>query len=233
MNNKTVAILKFFKDKDNLDYLLSGGFYCNTPEFYRMSKNEGVSDVNESCLQSYRSKRGDKPIELRINGEVIEGIDNLTVQNKSLKDRYLHCWFAIRIPETNEDLEEFTRSINRMRSEFGENYAFIRMGNVSTLVKRLGKNTTSKIDYGNVVYSKDPTEWSVACKSTEYSYQQEYRFLVGNCDHTDTKPFEIVCDQRLDDLIDYNQNLEIKNKETGHTLFFLDSTQCYFNIDIE
>lgn len=39
-----IGIINFFHDQSYLDSLISETFYCNTPEFYRQYKAEGVSD---------------------------------------------------------------------------------------------------------------------------------------------------------------------------------------------
>ena len=151
-SNGTIGILKFFRDRDKMDLLLNGLFYCNTPEYYRLSGDEGISDVNESCNHSYREGRDSDPVKLSINGHELEGLTGLTMHNNGIKDKYLHCWFAIRIPEDDRQLDTFTKNINRMRNEFGNNYAFIRARNIGTLVNRLKQYTTEEINYGNVKF---------------------------------------------------------------------------------
>lgn len=45
-----IGLIKFFREEKKLDALINGCFYCNTPEFYRNSGYEGVSDKFESCF---------------------------------------------------------------------------------------------------------------------------------------------------------------------------------------
>jgi hypothetical protein len=60
-----IGLLKFFRDFDKLKKLRDGLFYCNTPEFYRQSGQEGVSDLHESCSHAYRKNRDDDPIKIK------------------------------------------------------------------------------------------------------------------------------------------------------------------------
>jgi hypothetical protein len=140
----------------------------------------------------------------------------------------LHCWSLVRIPEDEEGLKVLTQNINRMRIEFGKYYAFISGVNLEKLVSRLSNCTDFNIDHGNVNYSNSQIEWSAVCKSDEYSYQQEYRFLVGNCGHTDTQPLIIKCDQSLRDLIGANQLLQISDNESNRILFELSKNECFY-----
>ncbi len=227
--NGTVGFLKFFKDRGKLDSMLNGLFYCNTPEYYRTSGHEGVSDVNESCNHAYRRDRNDEPVKLTLNGIELEELTALTIHNNGIKDKYLHCWFAIRIPQNNKELDALTSNIKRMRKEFGNNYAFIKRNNLIALVNRLKQYTTEKIDFGNIKYSDDKMEWSVVCKSHRYSYQQEFRFIIGDCNHTDTMPLKIECKIGFTDLIEVNQAIQILDNKTGHVWFHLDTEKCCWN----
>ena len=49
---KLCGLLKFFSKEQYLDDFLNGLFYCNTPEYYRLSKQEGVGDQHESKIDS-------------------------------------------------------------------------------------------------------------------------------------------------------------------------------------
>jgi len=224
--HKTYGILKFFRDVEKLDFLVNGGFYCNTPEFYRMSDGDGVSDNSESCFHSYRKERGDDPVKLLLNGKELSGVEKLTVHVGGIKDKYLHCWFAFTLPESEEDIEDLGRNLNRMRKEFGGNYAFVKGEDIETLANIIGKSTDFYIDHGNIGYSTDRQKWSAICKPDNYSYQQEYRFLIGDCEHSDIKPVVIQCTESISHLISCNQPLRIRDNETGHVWLELNENGC-------
>jgi hypothetical protein len=78
--NQFLGLVKFFRNEDYLDSLISGTFHCTPPEVYRLDKQEGVSDKSESCAFSYRKDRGDNPIKVTFAGKVIGGI----TQGKSI-----------------------------------------------------------------------------------------------------------------------------------------------------
>lgn len=214
--------IKFFKDKEKLESLVSGMFYCNTPEFYRQSKDKGVSDLHESCMHSYRKSRGDDPISLKINGATIEGISDLTLHQGKLKDRWLHCWFKFNLPTTDDAFEIFYEKINSMRKEFGNNFAFLPRMNLIKFVERLKASTTLSVEHGSVKYSSDRSEWAFGCKSSIYEYQEEFRFVVGECEHLHVEPKIITVDKGFSDLIFATGPIELIDKNTKESLLYLD-----------
>jgi len=95
------GIVKFYRNEEYLDEFLAGKLYCNTPEYYRLHDGEGVSDPNESITASYRPERGDPKPTMHIAGKPIspDRIGRLTVRGTGRKDRWLHCWTRLTVPE--------------------------------------------------------------------------------------------------------------------------------------
>lgn len=228
-DRQLVGLLKFFRDQDKLDALKKGVFWCNTPEFYRLSGDEGVSDLHESCSHAYRESRDDEPIKLLVNGKELEGLTAVTVHTGGLRDKWLHCWFALHVPASDAELEALTLDINRMRKEFGEKYAFLPAMHIKTLAERISAVTDHDIDHGHVRYSDHRMEWSAACKASSYSYQREYRFVVGNCPHICIDPEVVAYAEGLSDLIGDNEFLQIKENEPEKILFHLGPSECYWS----
>lgn len=221
-----IGYLKFFRDLEKLKSFENGLFYCNTPEFYRQSTDDGISDPHESCYHAYRKSRGDDAMKIQINGAEIDGITDSTTHLGGLKDRWLHCWFAFDIPESDDEFEAIYQRIEMMRKEFGENFAFLPSANIPKFVNRLRSATDINIEHGDVKYSKSKNEWSFACKSSEYSYQKEFRFVVGECGHLNTTPLKINVSEGFSDLIVVNEPIELRDKNTNLQLFYLDSHKC-------
>ncbi|WP_432468133.1 hypothetical protein [Agarivorans sp. Z349TD_8] len=220
-----VGIIKFFRDKDKLDQLVDGLFYCNTPEFYRLSDASGVSDHHESCANSFRKGRDSESIKLYINGFELPHIEKVTLHTNEHKDRWMHCWFALTIPQTDIELRALTDDINRMRDEFGCNYVFVEEKNIPILVGRLYTTTSLKIAHGLVKYSPNQFDWSAICKSDQYTYQREYRFLVGECSHSHVEPIKPKYDSGFSDLMYVNKKLELSSE--NQCLFYMDPNGCY------
>lgn len=214
-NGNLAALIKFFRDESKLDLLREGLFYCNTPEKYRLDGSEGVGDPNESCMLSYRRHRGDRPITLEVDGMRIEGINALTAHTNGVKDKWLHCWYALRIPKNEDELRALYDSLSRMREEFGLNYACVVGDRVEALVGRLKKHTELDIMHGAIQYSDVKTAWSVACKALRYSYQREFRFAIGSCGHEETQPLKIKVEEGLSDIIEKNPPFRITDEESG------------------
>ncbi len=177
-----IGIIKFFKDESYLDSLISGTLYCNTPEFYRQSNTEGVSDKNESCLRSYRKERGDEKVVLEFNGVEIKNIKNFTAHNPGLREAWLHCWMTLELPETDEELEVLEKDILRLQVEFGRSFAFITYDKIVPFLKAIQSLTPLQIAAWKVNYSDKAIDRSPTCKDISYSYQREYRFLIGQCE---------------------------------------------------
>jgi hypothetical protein len=224
-----IGLIKFFRDFDKLQKLRDGLFYCNTPEFYRQSDQKGVSDLHESCSHSYRKNRDDDPIKIKWGDIEFDGLTAATIHTNGTKDKWLHCWFALDLPETPEELVTLVNNINSMRNEFGENFAFIPNKSFSSLISKLESSTTHKLDHGLVKYSTDKMSWSYGCKSSSYSYQKEYRIVFGECSHTEITHLEIQSSEDFNDLIWANGPLQITDDKTGDVWFHLDKNQCYCN----
>ena len=220
------GLIKFFRDPEKLEALREGLFYCNTPEFYRFSGDEGVSDLHESCSHAYRKERGDEPIKLEVNGHEVGGITALTQHGSGFRDHWLHCWLKISIPEDEEGLKKLGADIDRMRGEFGTEYAFIPANYLPELLNRLQSVTDHKIVQGAVTYSSEILDWSAMCKPEGYSYQREYRFLVGECNHLSVEPLKIRYNGGFSDLISRSPELKMENHDSGHLWFVLDSEGC-------
>ncbi|WP_298941279.1 hypothetical protein [uncultured Psychromonas sp.] len=221
-----VGIIKFFRDMDKLNQFVEGLFYCNTPEFYRLSESTGVSDLNESCVSAFRKSRGDDSCSLFIDGRELSSIESMTLQRGDHKDSWMHCWFALTVPDTDADLKELFDDINRIRIEFGCNYVFMESNNITEFVSRISTVTKTKLKYELVSYSKDSNDWNAICKSSKYSYQREYRFLVGECKHNDIQPIKLKYEQGFADLVYVNKKLELTENNNKQSLFYMDQHSC-------
>ncbi|MGD9213071.1 MAG: hypothetical protein PVI90_19970 [Desulfobacteraceae bacterium] len=186
-----IGIMKFFRDEEYLDSLISGTLYCNTPEFYRQSNAEGVSDKNESCLFSYRKKRGDEKVIAEFNGKEIKNIKCFTAHNPDLKEAWLHCWMTFEIPETDQELECLENDIQRVRNEFGRHFAFIAYNEIVPFLNAVQSMTQLQVLARKVSYSKKAVDLSPTSKDISYSYQREFRFLIGQCETDQVEPLQL------------------------------------------
>ncbi|PCJ49594.1 MAG: hypothetical protein COA74_05415 [Gammaproteobacteria bacterium] len=215
------ALLKFFSNETYLNELLSGKFYCNSPEFYRNHDAVGVGDRNESCASSFRISRDSNTPKLSINGIDVEGLQTLTIHNNQIKDKWMHCWFAIAKPETDDDFAGLIQDINRMRKEFGNNYAVLDGVHIQKVVDALKSSSDKDVVHGHIGYSSNKNEWSAICKSLDYEYQREYRFLIGNCHHLETNNLDLNIPENISKYIGKNLPLRMNDANTGEILFEL------------
>lgn len=185
-----LGLIKFFRNEDFLDKLIAGCMHCQTPETYRLSKLEGVSDRAESCVESWRQARGDE-FEVAINGLKIPAQDvvALTIHNGEAHESWLHCWFSLRMPGDKQALDSLVRDLRRMKENFGQHYAFILNKDVRPFLALLQDVSTKPTWAQEVEYTSDVTCWGGSCKSAVYSYQHEYRFGFGACSTNETEPY--------------------------------------------
>ena len=224
--NQFIGLIKFFRNEDFLDKLCSGLFYCNSPEEYRLNNQEGIGDPMESCIHSYRLSRNDSEIVLEINGHALTGVERLTLHNSNNRDSWLHCWFELRIPSDQEALDSLNANIERMKKEFGDNFAFIPAPKLKPLVELIQKHSEHPLYCDSVKYSSNSSDWGNLCKSTKFSYQNEYRFLFGECNPHSLVHYEFSIPQEdIQELILKNSEIKLMDSSDGTEWFVLRPNQ--------
>ena len=194
--------VKFFRTEAYLDQLLAGTPYCNTPEYYRLNPEPGVSDHNESCISSYRPRRGDAPPTIQAGDKLVppELIAGATIRRSGLNDRWLHCWTCITVPEPGEDPAMIGRDLLRLRREFGGHYAFVLPSQFDAFAHRV-QELAADVAWGPVRYTANRDEWSPMCKSDALAYQHELRFLFDECPEGSTTPLILTHPRGFRDLM--------------------------------
>jgi len=173
-------LIKWGKLK-HLEALLNGILHLNTPEFYRMRPADAFGDPNESCGYSYRNTRDRTPPTLMIDGREIDEFVDLTVFNGPARESYLHCWTALTLPADSNELEIMKRDFLRMRDEFGPDYVSLPADRIDQFIQSVAEADALSPIGRRVTYSKEPKDWNSLCKDSRYSFQREFRFLVGPC----------------------------------------------------
>jgi hypothetical protein len=222
-----IGLIKFFPNEEYLDQFINGLIYCNTPEYYRMCGMEGVGDLHESCNHAYRKERGDAKPTMKINDIELKDPAAVTIKNGGQKDMWLHCWALLEMPEGDDELRSLTDDFNRLRSECGSNFAFLPHDNLGQFVERL--RGIQEGDFGalRVAYSGKWGDWGVDCKSSDYKYQREYRFLFGECGDDEQEPLQRHYEHGFSDLIHKTPELRIEREGGGPVLFHLGADPCY------
>lgn len=215
--NEFLGLVKFFRNESFLDRLIDGCFHCTAPEVYRLDKQEGVSDKFESCAFSYRPERNDSPIILEINGQNITDLLGLTAHNKNDKDSWLHCWFTLRIPKDQEDLDCLKSDLEKMKVQFGMSYAFIPAPKLKPFVERLRSISEKPLYCGAASYSSNSSKWGNLCKATNYSYQREYRFCFGECSALEKNPYVINDPNGFKEFIYKSPGIKLQSKDFSVT----------------
>lgn len=219
--NQFLGLIKFFRNEDFLDKLCSGLFHCSTPEEYRLNDQEGIGDSVESCMHSYRSSRNDSEIIFTLNGRVLTGIDGLTIHNPNNRDSWLHCWFELKVPSDQEKMDALNANIERMKTEFGSNFAFIPAPKLKPLIELIQKHSKHDLYCDSVKYSSEPLEWGNLCKSLKFSYQNEYRFLFGECNTHSVEPYQFNITEDLKYLILKNPEIKLFDNRDNKSEWFV------------
>ncbi|NQW46377.1 MAG: hypothetical protein HQ464_01265 [Planctomycetes bacterium] len=224
------GLLKFFDRDTRLDGLLSGHVYFNTPEYYRLASGKGRADPHESCAFSFRKHRGDPPVQMKFADKEISEILTLTISNGGRKPGWLHCWTAILVPATFKDLRRICDDINRMREEFDKRYVFLprnRIRDFATQVQQaLPADCVDALDYDLVKYSPNSDDHDPWCKATAYAYQSEYRFVLGECEHTDTSPRTVKHPKGFHEILVADPAIQIFPEDDSGLLLLLDANGC-------
>jgi len=176
-----LGLFKFFRERNHLDQFMDGHLYCNTPEYYRLSAAKGVGDRNESCLISFRAARGDSPLEVEVEGNPVgKATDFITRIGR--KDGWLHCWASFLLPENDVQFEQLKSDFERIQKEFGPYYAYVTPENSYEFLKRIQSLSLSVEAKPISYYRGGYYGTSVFHKAEQYSYQREFRILIGECE---------------------------------------------------
>ena len=213
-------LMKFFREDSShyLDSLLSGFIHNDTPERMRLCERNGVGDTKDSCVMTFRTERDD-PTEysLKLNGHSFDfdnGVKALTIQNKTATNQsWMNCWFAFKLPQNEIDAELLKGHLAKMKRDFGTRY--VVLSNFKLLIERLQKNSVKPVKWGYVDYSSSSYDWNLLCKSMDYSYQSEFRFLFGECALHEKEPYQFQIEEGLHDILHADADIKVHSKDTG------------------
>lgn len=177
-----VGIIKFFRETSHLEAFESGILHCNTPEYYRLCETPGASDYNECVTHAYRQERGDPEPTVMIEGQSLPNLTRVTLRSTGQKDGWLHCWSLVTTPNGEEETAELLHDMLRMAKEFGPSYAYIGWSNLESFLDRIRSVCSHDVTAQAIAYSADSLEWSPFCKDQRFTYQREFRVLIGECD---------------------------------------------------
>ncbi|AKX43960.1 hypothetical protein AKN87_01670 [Thiopseudomonas alkaliphila] len=220
--NEGFLLVKFFKEKKYRDLLIKGKMHMRSPEYYRKNTLPGVGDPNESSIFSIREKISNdkKPV---INFGLVDNISgkvsppfklifkNLTMYDAAVVNGWIQSWFLI--PAKFSCINKFNlfkNNIERMKEEFGQYAAIIDGEDFSSFYKLLEKNCSDRLSFSIVKYSPDRTEHNIFCKSEDYSYQNEFRIVMGECPIMEEKDKEFMVKDGFSKIISKSRYLQAK-----------------------
>lgn len=210
---KVVALIKWGK-REHLEKLVRGELYLNTPEYYRINADKSFGDKFESCAYSYRAGRDDvAPVFLK-DGVPLSHFrtTSATVYTASKQSFYLHCWSMISAWDGLIDLKALAVDLQRQREQLGPCFVALRSRDIGPLLERIQEKEPDA-GCSHIEYSDDPNQQSCVCKHTQFAWQREFRFLVGDCSERETHARRLQLGD-LSNLLLFNGTFNLRNKKT-------------------
>lgn len=121
---------------------------------------------------------GDELPKISIDGRELDNINAESVliyPASEQHDSWLQSW-CVMGPHNG-----FEYSLERMLAEFGTYFVVLPATKISAYAQLLADASCSQVRCGSVRYSDDPLERSLTVKDSKFSYQNEFRFFVGEC----------------------------------------------------
>lgn len=210
MKNKysqAIALIKYFSKEEHYLSFLKGTNLFRTPHYYRLDKTVGRGDRTESCVGYWDRNLGDELPNIIDNRNKInlEGAQSLLVYPATeQKDAWLQSWSVIG-PYNN-----FESSLEKMLKEFGPYFVVLPASKIHTYRYLIAKASGCKVNMGLVNYSKCPLKRSLVVKHSKFSYQKEFRFLLGECSKGEVRDKKIQV-QGLNKLLIKDCSLRLKS----------------------
>jgi len=204
------ALIKWGK-REHLEKLVRGELYLNTPEYYRINADKTFGDEFESCAYSYREERDEiAPVFLK-DGVPLSQLHptSATVYGATDRSFHLHCWSMVSAWDESHELEALVADLQAQREQLGPCFVALRSRDIGTLLERI---RVMEPDAGcsHVEYSDDPNRQSCVCKRTRFSWQREFRFLIGECAERDRDARRLWLGD-LSALLLFNGTLDFRN----------------------
>ncbi|QBC45075.1 hypothetical protein [Iodobacter fluviatilis] len=183
-SREVAGLLKFFAKQEYLEDFLRGKLYCNTPQHYRDSYSDGVSDDFDACVAYFNpNKRSHLPPIAQIDGKLLDlsEVESLMVFTEDdMHDAHLQCWCALeKCAPTPENLNLLSRDLSRLQQESGGLYVFLPSRNIEAYRQQVESHCSEGFISNFVQYTEDWTRRGMFGKRVRYAYQREYRFAFG------------------------------------------------------
>lgn len=173
-----VALIKFFSEEAHYLAFRNGSVLFRPPHFYRTQETKGRGDRSESCLGYWDKGLGDEMPNLVIDGhpnDIKDAQSILIYPAHEQQDSWLQSWSVMGLQN------RFEYSLERMLQEFGSYFVVLPATKIGEYAQMLAEASGAEVRYGLVQYSDDQLKRSLTVKDSEYSYQKEFRFFVGEC----------------------------------------------------
>jgi hypothetical protein len=211
---RVVALIKWGQGS-HLEQLIQGSLYLNTPEFYRLSADKEFGDKYESCAYTYRKWRDEiGPVILKDGVPLSQFyLTSMTVYGATDQSFYLHCWSMVSAWDDARELKALIADLQKQREMLGPCFVALRARDIGTLLDRI-KGIEPTAGCSHIEYSDNPNQQSCVCKRTRFSWQREFRFLVGQCAEKETTPRCLEVGD-LSDLLLFNGTLDVAGETAG------------------
>lgn len=183
-NFQAYALIKFFDKEEHCLMFKNGSSMFRTPHYYRLCEDKGRGDKNESCIGHWDVSLGHEIPNIFINDQpaVTQDVTSvLMYPEKEKTDKWLQSW-CVMGPHN-----DFELSIEEMMKEFGPYFVVLPVQNIEMYAKLISIQSGCEVSFGLVRYSNNPFDFSLTVKDSKFSYQNEFRFFVGECEKNETQ----------------------------------------------
>ncbi|CED59837.1 putative uncharacterized phage protein [Moritella viscosa] len=216
-----IGLVKFFREISHLEMFLDGKLYCNTPEYYRLADAPGISDRNESCHISLRAVRNDPEWEMEVSGESVGKVSNFIIRS-GRADGWIQCWTVLNFPKDDQTFDTLIDNFKKLKQEFGPYYIFVNPENSHKMIDRIKYSLGVDLQAKQVEYEDYPILGdSIYKKTLNFSYQNEFRIVFGECKTDDVEPKIFSISKGFRDIIETNPKIELTAKSNERDFRFI------------
>ncbi|WP_208281648.1 hypothetical protein [Massilia oculi] len=187
-SQRALALIRLISEEQWYLASRNGEMRLRTPHYFRNKEDPGRGDRHESCVGHWSKTLGHEMPTISKDGVPMDMTDVETLLMYPIdeqKDAWMQSWSIIGPDNYYEE------SLQRLVNEFGPYFVLMPAKHIATYAAMLEQATGASVRYGPVQYSDDPMQRSLTVKDSEFAYQKEFRFFVGECSKFETQDKDI------------------------------------------
>jgi len=203
---RAVALIKLISEEQWYLASRNGDMLLRTPHYFRNKEDPGRGDRHESCVGYWDRKRGHEMPAISSDGAPMDMADVETLLMYPIdeqKDAWMQSWSIVGPDNYYEE------SLQRLVNEFGPYFILMPVKHIVNYIAMLEQATGLSVRGGPVQYSDDPMKRSLTVKDSEFAYQKEFRFFVGECSKFETQDKHVHV-EGIDKILSVGESLKFE-----------------------